>query len=61
MATISLYDLEIGIEAFKLTFIADIKNLSRFDVQFSEQDLADNAGLLHLARFAEKLGLDKLM
>ena len=32
-----------------------------FHVQFSEKDLTGNAGLVHLGRFAEKLGLDKML
>lgn len=35
--------------------------MRRFHVQFSEKNLTGNAGLVHLGRFAEKLGLDKML
>lgn len=35
--------------------------MRRFHVQFSEKNLTGNAGLVHLGRFAEKLGLIKML
>lgn len=35
--------------------------MRRFHVQFSEKNLTGNAGLVHLGRFAEKLGLSKMI
>jgi hypothetical protein len=35
--------------------------MRRFHVEFSEKNLTGNAGLVHLGRFAEKLGLDKML
>lgn len=35
--------------------------MRRYHVQFSEKSLTGNAGLVHLGRFAEKLGLDKML
>lgn len=35
--------------------------MRKFHVQFSEKNLTGNAGLVHLGRFADKLGLEKLI
>ena len=35
--------------------------MRKLHVQFTEKNLTGNAGLIHLGRFAEKLGLDKML
>ena len=35
--------------------------MRRFHVQFTEKNLTGNAGLVNFGRFAEKLGLDKIL
>lgn len=44
-----------------ITIIEGTKTMRNFHVQFSEKNLTGNAGLTHLGRFTQKLGLDKML